>query len=845
MDVVGGTGAWEKIIKNSVDIICTIDRNGSFIKINEACKSVLGYESREVEGKHLLDFIHPEDLTKTLDAIQDVVRGQKVSNFKNRYIHKRGGEVLILWSAVWSEEDEVMVCVGRDISDQLRVWQKEQLHYALVEHGVDMQALFDEGLTFLYSGGSTLKQLGYFHEQLVGTNALEYIHPDDIPLVKDSVSKVLHSDGYIEISEFRFKDAKGEWRWLETTLSNQLHNPAVKALVTSSRDITQRVSDRLKLLESEQRFRSLFDHHLDMVLFQNKEGIIVDVNTATLSFFELQKQELVNRPLSDFLSPEIIPACEQAFQKALKGEPVRLEVEIPFEGKGTFTFDVANIPVKVDGESIGVYVILRDITERNTSNKIIKRQAEKLNTIMESITDAFCTLDRDWKFTYVNSEFERLLQADRNQLIGKNIWEAYPQEVGGEFYKQYYHAVETGRAVHFEAYYEKLDVWFQVKVFPSEEGLSVYFDDITESVNSRQELEKLSLVASKATNGVVILDAQGYIEWVNNGFSKLTGYSFNEVKGKYPGSFLTGAETDQGINSRIKETLKKDKPFKEEILNYKKSGEKMWLLLDFTPILNDAGKITSFIAIVTDITCKKEAEANQLQLTRDLFRQNQDLQQFTYIVSHNLRSPVANAMGLVEMLHTIDKASDSFDTPLAYLKTSINQLDTVLKDLNTILSIRDKKDTIEREKIQLVQVCQQVIEDLQEPLKECGGEVVLGIKENVYVRGNKAYLYSIFFNLLLNAIKYRSLERTLKISIKCFDGPDRGGTIISFSDNGLGFDMSLAGDKVFKLYKRFHTNSEGRGIGLFLVKTHLEAMGGHIEVSSQVNKGTRFLIYLS
>ena len=297
-----------------------------------------------------------------------------------------------------------------------------------------------------------------------------------------------------------------------------------------------------------------------------------------------------------------------------------------------------------------------------------------------------------------------------------------------------------------------------------------------------------------------------------------------------------------------------DKPFTEEILIYRKSGEKAWLLWDFTPTLDDTGEVVNFIVIETDITERKEAETSRLQFTKDLYVQNRDLQQFTYIVSHNLRAPVATAMGLVHLLASTDRASEDFDTTIGHLKGSIHKMDTVLKDLSTILSIRDRKGTIDKEMVDLAPIIQQVIAEQQESLKMCGGRVYLNMEEGIRVHankafqgisvhGNKAYLYSIFYNLLSNAIKYRSPDRALEVKIRCVSSKDTG-TIITFSDNGLGFDMNLAGDKVFQLYKRFHCNLDGRGMGLFLVKTHLEAMGGHIEVTSQVNIGTSFLIHL-
>ena len=837
---------WEKMIRISPDVVCMVNGDGIIIDANEAYAHVIGYESEELIGRHFRAFVHPDDFAYTIEIVQDVIKGIRESSFENRNINKSGGEVHFIWSGVWSDEEEVLFCIGRDVTEQRllrkKLQEKDEFYRALVEHGSDIISLFDEDLNYLFCGSSILRELGYKQEQLIGSNALSFIHSDDIPLIKQSLSEGLVSGEMIEISEFRFKDAGGEWRWLSARGSNQLQNPSIKAVMVSSRDITQEVDKRRKLQESDQRFKALFEGNPDLVTLVSKEGVIMDANPAFVSYFEMEKHEVENRPLNDFLPLETSPDSSDGRLGALKGKQVCFEVKVKLTGHGKRVMDVKKIPVTVNNETIGNYIIAKDVTASKKYQKIIKRQAKKLSTIFESITDAFFTLDKKGNFTYINNECERLLKRDRKQLIGEYIWEIFPNEVNEEFYHQLNIAFHTGKAVHFETFLNRIEKWLQVKAFPSKKGLSVYFDDITERVRSKQELEKLSLVASKTINGVVILDPEGQTEWINEGFTKTTGYTPSEIVGKYPGSILAGEETDPATESKIREGLMQDKPFTEEVLSYKKSGEKIWLSLDFTPILNEAGEVTNFIVLETDITFRKKAEASQLQLTKDLYKRNSDLQQFSYIVSHNLFSPIAGAMGLVDLLTTTDKNSADFDKSLDYLKGSIYKINTVLKDLSTVLSARDNKET-SKERIELASVCQKVIEEQQESLIECGGEVSLDFEERVSVQGNRAYLYSIFHNLLSNAIKYRSPERALKVNVRCFNKKD-GGVIISFSDNGSGFDMELVGENLFRLYKRFHGNTEGRGIGMFLVKSHVEAMDGHIEVESQVNKGTTFLIYL-
>ncbi|WP_017731560.1 PAS domain-containing sensor histidine kinase [Nafulsella turpanensis] len=836
----------ERMMHFSPDMICLFDREGYFLKVSGACENILGYSTHDLEGRKLDDFVHPDDLEKTMQEAGRSVREGKSVNFENRYVDRSGREVYLQWSGGWSGEEQAFFYIGRDITEHIvvrkKLRQQEELYSSLVENGADMLALLDKELNVVYSGGSTLKILGHAPKYLEGKSALDFIHPDDIPLIETALSSALVSEGEVKVSDFRFRDAGGNWRWLETSVNNQLANPNIGAFVTSSRDITDRILIRQGLEESRQRFKALFEANPDIVVFESREGIILDVNPTASFYFRTPREDAISRPLSDFLPVDAKQICQESLQQALKGEQPNFELEVILSRLGKKVLDVTKIPVMVDQEVVGVYTIARDVTAVKTSGDLIKQQASKLSTIFESITDAFFTLDKDWNLTYVNSEFERLTLLSKEACIGKDIWSIFPEESGGEFYRQYHKAVETGKSVHFEAFLARVDKWLQVKAYPSTEGLSVYFDDVTETVNSKQELEKLSLVASKTTNGVMILDADGVTEWVNEGFTDITGYSLSEAIGKQLKELLQGEETDLATLKRINEKRIQGKPFSEEMLTYKKSGEKVWLFLDITPVFDDFGKIVRFINIQTDITYRKQAEEAQQQLTRDLFLQNRDLQQFTYMVSHNLRSPLANAMGLVNLLKEVDKDSEVFDTSLAYLKESVFKLDNVLKDMNTILSIRDRKDNFENEWIPLAQLCRESLHDLEEPLEKSGGVVNISIHEQVKVQGNKAYLYSIFHNLLSNAIKYRWASRPLKVNITCLAHTTRG-TIISFTDNGSGIDLSKAGDNLFKLYKRFHNHSDGRGIGLYLIKTHMEAMGGYIEINSEPKVGTRFLLY--
>lgn len=825
---------------------CALDARGNFRRVGAACQQVLGHESGELLGRSFADVLHPADRAAALENCLRAYRQAAPVGFESRCLGQAGQEIVIAWAVVWVPADELLLCAGRDVTAQRQAarqaHEREEMHRALIEHGFDMVALLDEQGVYTYAGGSTLKVLGYPPEQLLGRNAFDLIHPDDVERARHYWGQ-LGTRPTITVPDFRYRTAGGEWKWIETTVSNQTQNPAIGAYAVSSRDITERKHKEAELAKSEQRFRLMFENNLSLAVLQTNEGEILDANPAFLSFFKQPKDAVLNRQLGDFLPVAVSSFSGDPAQDVANGYNVWVRTALQTKEGEHKTLNIIKVPLVVGGKMLGTHVVVKDITEIDAAQRLIQRQAQRLNTILESITDAFLSLDRSWNLTYLNREAERLLGVSRETCFGQNIWTVFPNGVNSCYQQKGRQALETGETVHFEAFLTRQSRWLDVKVFPSPEGLAVYFSDVTARVEAGKQLKLLALVAQGTDNGVIITDAQGRTEWVNEGFYKHTGYALADVVGQKLGAVLQGPDTDPEAVECIRQRLAQGGAFSATLLNYHKSGQTLWISMDITPIYNDAGELTQYVAIQQDITFRKEAEARQAQMSQDLYRHNRDLEQFAYIISHNLRAPLANALGLATLLTKVDKTSEAFDVSLAHLRQSMVRTDTVLGDLNAVLAIRSTQDALAQEPVALAEVGQQAVLHLEEPLRRCGGRVALDVADGLAVSGNRAYLYSIFYNLLSNAIKYRSDERPLVVEVRGFRGP-HGGPSISFSDNGSGFDLAKAGANVFQLYKRFHANRPGRGMGLFLVKAHVEALGGKIEVTSGVNLGTRFLIQL-
>lgn len=229
----------------------------------------------------------------------------------------------------------------------------------------------------------------------------------------------------------------------------------------------------------------------------------------------------------------------------------------------------------------------------------------------------------------------------------------------------------------------------------------------------------------------------------------------------------------------------------------------------------------------------KERTRSLQDSNNKLIDQNAQLEQFSFITAHNLRGPLARIKGLIQLLPT----NDSIEMNL--LEKSVQNLDDVISDLGTIINIRHDVDRV-TESVSLKSIMVQTIQALEGDIKKKNAFIDLSQFNDQLIKGIKPYLLSIFYNLLHNALKYSS--NTRQPTVRVYTRKTSDGIIVSFEDNGIGIDMRYAEGKVFKLYQRFHANIEGKGFGLFLIKTQVEAMGGQIRISSELNKGTIFTI---
>ena len=265
---------------------------------------------------------------------------------------------------------------------------------------------------------------------------------------------------------------------------------------------------------------------------------------------------------------------------------------------------------------------------------------------------------------------------------------------------------------------------------------------------------------------------------------------------------------------------------------------KVFLSYSINPI-REGGKVIGLSCFSRDITQQKLMEIERERITEDLLQRNKALEQFTYIISHNLRAPLANIIGLTGLAESMEIKNDEVSAIINNVGRSANKLDEVISDLNQVLQVNKALN----ESIELI-LLPQLIENIELSIKHLIEQdhvsIICNFEECREMHSLKSFIHSIFYNLIQNSIKYRKpdISPVINISTKVHDGKMN----IVYKDNGRGIDTSKYANELFGLYKRFDTSVEGKGMGLFMVKMQVESLGGKITLTSELTKGTEFLL---
>ena len=467
-----------------------------------------------------------------------------------------------------------------------------------------------------------------------------------------------------------------------------------------------------------------------------------------------------------------------------------------------------------------------------------------LHGLLESISDGFVAFDHDWRYVHVNSAAAKLSRKTREELLGKVVWDVFPQTQRLRFGSEYRRAVAENISIQFEDFYpEPLNSWFEVRCHPSDGGLNVFFVDITERKKTERWLRQLSLAVEQSPSSVVITDTKGDIEYVNPKFTEITGYSFDEAIGANP-RILKSGEYPPETYKELWETIKAGGEWRGEFHNRKKNGELYWEAASICPITDENGTIRHFLAIKEDITKRREAEKAMVEAKQIAEEANRLKSEFLANMSHEIRTPMNGVIGLTGLL--LDTPLNSQQRDYArMISGSADALLTIINDILDFSKIEARKLTLETLDCDVLSVIEGAVELGAEQAHSKGIELAEYVDPAVpsLLRGDPGRLRQVLTNLLSNAIKFTERGEVVLTVSKLSETSTDALLRFEIRDTGIGMTREVQ-SRLFQAFSQADGSTTrkygGTGLGLAISKQLVAMMNGEIGVISQPGSGSTF-----
>lgn len=647
--------------------------------------------------------------------------------------------------------------------------------------------------------------------------------------------------------------------WVSVS-GSPIKNPdgAVEEILISFIDITKRIETQKNLRESEERFRMIFESLPKLsVQGYNKDREVIYWNKASEEIYGYSKEQALGRKLEELIIPDnlkedVIRDVSNWMDHGLKIPSSELELKRA-DGTPLPVFSNHIMLETPEGER-ELYCIDIDLTNLKLTEEKLRENEERYRSIIAVSNTGAWEYNLENEYLWTSPEYFTMLGYSPDDFnydfeTGISVWQQlmHPEDrdsasrrfldyLSGEMkdpYENYFRMVHRDGSTRW--------IWSRGQNLKNPDGsptkivLGTHID-ITKSKNAEEELKQreayLSSLLKTIPDLTFVLSRDGtYLDYHADESNLLLSpqqFLGKKVSDVMPQEIanLQMEAIEQAISGRKLVEFRYSIPEEDEIHHYN--------------VRVVAFGLERVIAMITDIT-DSVRNLNQIkELLKKEEEQNLRLVNFTHIVSHNLRTHTANMLGLISL--TEMETPEVFEHEyLRLIKESSSHLEETISHLNQVLDINLEMGENMTE-IRLKPVLDAIIQNLALQAKRSGVTIRNEIPDDLHVRAVPAYLDSILLNMLTNAIKFRSDQRDSYVRI--YQKITGSEVVLSFEDNGLGIDLDRHGSKLFGMYKTFHGKKDSKGLGLFISRYQVEAMGGRIEVSSKPGVGTTFHIYL-
>lgn len=411
-----------------------------------------------------------------------------------------------------------------------------------------------------------------------------------------------------------------------------------------------------------------------MYIYDHDTFRFLAVNDAAIGQYGYSREEFLSLKITDIRPPEEIPAFLK-FHEALPKNRLDAGRWLHRNKEGRrFEVQVFTHDTRFEGRAARQALVF-NLDEKNKAEKILREKSAELENMLDSITDGFYALNKNWEVTFINKAAEKTLSCTREEVMGKNLWDFFPRSREGRFYAEYERAMNERVSVHFEELYAPLGVWGSMNVYPTNDGIAVYFVDITEQKKIQEKIyndgQNLRAIINNTRDLIWSVDRQSRIITGNQAFwdrvKELTGKNEAEV---------SNADFEQ---ERVKLFFDSyERGFRGEafsVVRQRGSGGRLYYEeLSFNPIYDLKENVIGVNCFLRDITERQE----HLQKIEN---QNKRLREIAWIQSHLVRAPVASILGLAQLCSLDDSANAEI---IPMLKQAAEELDKVIMNITAL-----------------------------------------------------------------------------------------------------------------------------------------------------------------
>lgn len=774
---------YKSTLDRITDGFASLDTNWHFTYMNKAAGNLLNRLPEDLIGKDFHSEFPNSVGKKFYQACEKAMKEQKYM------FHLEHIEAIncFIENHIYPSPEGLSIFL-KDISAQKRIDLEEEINdrrfRSLVQHNDGIISVADQNLKLTFKSDSSLLITGWTEEDYKDITLMDHIHEEDRPEVMRIFKRVMAEPGIPIQVTMRFLHKQGHLIWLAGTCTNLLADPSIKGIVLNFKDITQRKLTEAKLKRANQLYNYTSLINQTIVKTKSEEDLFKEVCRISVESGEFKFAWI--GAIDENLKVVFPKYSEGENCGYLKDLFISIDETIP-EGMGPTGNAIRN----------GIYFVCNDIANADYM--------------------------KPW--------------AERAKACGFASSIALP--------------IFKNNAIYgvFTLYAERVDYFDQEEIsllLEATDDINFGIDVMMKEAHRQEVLEKIKrnerrfeALIENSSDGLSVVKEDGTVVYRSHSGQRMLGYETGNLGGKLRPDLVHPDDRDAFILVFMQCLSDPSRTSEIEYRHKMPDGTYKWMECRYYNLLKEPA-VNAIVMNYHDITERKVIEQERNRIMNDLMQRTQNLEQFAYIVSHNLRAPVANILGISRVLK--DEISTTEKAEIEqFIFSAVENLDDIVKDLNKILHVRFEI-TDNKELVHFSELVQSIQFGLQYDLDKDNIQIITDFTAVDKTFTLKSYIYSVFHNLLTNSVKFRKPGKHQVIRIKSEVQNDK--IKISFKDSGLGIDLKLYGGKIFMLYQRFHPQIEGKGLGLFMVKTQLEAIGGKISVKSELGVGTEFIVEL-